>query len=680
MPFTNKLPCYICGTTLAPRQMVRINEDINANKCEIAIRRREAKGLLPLIITDVTRICMHCNQSITSEIEELERDPACLRLNVLKQTSSHTCVICNAGNVQRLSIACRINVFIIKNIYVPEYTRSCPRHLDEHGLFFPLFLQGLQFVERPYVIKGPQLNIFLQELRNAATRTNELILEDESMTDNDFKAISSMTKAQFLDLYAFCDQVPVEGGYRSVSKKNLLTFLCKLRQGLSDEFLKVIFKYPSRQATSLVIGRVRELLMQRFVPENIGFGSITREEYIQRHVTEFANELYNPEPDIPKAIAYIDGTYSKIEKSSNYRVLRQSYCIHKGYHLVKPALIVAPDGFILDIQGPYFSDSRNNDAQMLRNEFERDINGIRAWFQKGDILIVDRGYRDATELLERLGIRYHMPALLQPRKRQFPTAETNSSRLVTKTRWIVEARNGHIKTIFHFFYGTIPTAHVVHLGDFYRIAGALINRYHEPLLMQGADVQLAREMMEKARDVNVVKARVEIDNLHSRNARWIKLNQYHVPDFPRLTLNYLRDLTVGVYQVNLAPSYVQDKLQREEMEVFEFDELREDPFILRFRIFSRYRNATKYQLWIVYALNNEYEDNPDDPIVGYYCTCKSGARTLGSCAHIASVLWFLGYARHEQNIRYPSMSLFNRISDAGNRAPQINPNDDPEII
>lgn len=54
--------------------------------------------------------------------------------------------------------------------------------------------------------------------------------------------------------------------------------------------------------------------------------------------------------------------------------------MHKGRHLIKPALIVAPDGYILAIHGPYFSDSRNNNAQMLNNEFQRDADNMRGWF------------------------------------------------------------------------------------------------------------------------------------------------------------------------------------------------------------------------------------------------------------------------------------------------------------
>lgn len=128
---------------------------------------------------------------------------------------------------------------------------------------------------------------------------------------------------------------------------------------------------------------------------------------------------------------------------------------------MKPALLVDPDGFILAVQGPYFSDSRNNDAQMLTNEFETDVDGLRAWLQEGDILIVDRGYRDAGDYLTGLGINYRMPHCLEQRRSQFTTEEANENRLITKTRWIIESQNGHIKTIFKFFEHVIETAHVL---------------------------------------------------------------------------------------------------------------------------------------------------------------------------------------------------------------------------
>ena len=164
---------------------------------------------------------------------------------------------------------------------------------------------------------------------------------------------------------------------------------------------------------------------------NIGPQSITRQQFIEQHVTEFANELYNPQPEERRVIAVIDSTY--IYKSTNFRVLRQSYWLHKNRHLLKPILIVAPTGYILDIFGPYFSDARNNDAEVLREEFERDAGILANWFQNGDIILVDRGYRDAIPLLQRHGIDHRMPALTQPGQRQLQTEDANNSRIVTKS-------------------------------------------------------------------------------------------------------------------------------------------------------------------------------------------------------------------------------------------------------
>jgi len=126
----------------------------------------------------------------------------------------------------------------------------------------------------------------------------------------------------------------------------------------------------------------------------------------------------------------------------------------------------------------------------------------------------------------------------------------------------------------------------------------------------------------------------------------------------------LRDLCFGVYQVYLAPGYIQNKRQREANDVIEYDQNRLKLNLLRLRIRSRHQNRTRYQLWISYNNDN---NNDDPPITGYCCTYKCGARTLGSCAHVVSALWYLGYARHEENVKYPSTSILHHVLDAGNR-------------
>ena len=52
-----------------------------------------------------------------------------------------------------------------------------------------------------------------------------------------------------------------------------------------------------------------------------------------------------------------------------------------------------------------------------------------------------------------------------------------------------------------------------------------------------------------------------------------------------------------------------------------------------------------YYLWIQYDGKDK-----EDPIKYWYCQCKSGARMVGSCSHVACLLWFIGEQRHENDV------------------------------
>jgi len=61
-------------------------------------------------------------------------------------------------------------------------------------------------------------------------------------------------------------------------------------------------------------------------------------------------------------------------------------------------------------------------------------------------------------------------------------------------------------------------------------------------------------------------------------------------------------------------------------------------------------------MWIAFVepAENEEEDEEYSPIQGHYCTCQSGARTVGCCCHIAAVIWLLRYARFEDGVIHRS--------------------------
>lgn len=683
--------CFICDTRhRAINRVAGVNpeEQIVRRRQELAILHRASFRRPEAQLGANARICLTCDTRI-QQVIRTEHDPAAIPMQVLVQRSTTRCFICSEECNIRLEFNARIDFFVKTDIFSPEGTRCCAEHTTATGLLQLGHMENHISIRRGVVMEGNDIARWFSALQDGIRNAVKQQFDTEDyFSDIDFKNLTSLTKDQFRTLHGYCAPVNVYGAVRTVTKKDVIAFHMKLRQGLSDEFIKSLMHFSSRQAVSLAITTVRKSLMIRFVPDNLGINSNEardREQFIQQHVTPFANELYNPEPNDPKAILYPDCTYLKVPRSRNFQVARQSYSMHKKYTLLKVGLVVAPDGYILDVHGPYFSDSRNNDASILRNDMNQDRANLRHWVREGDIFVVDRGYRDALEFLHGLELDSQMPALLRPGQRQFTTAEANQNRLITKTRWIVEARNGHLKSIFKFFRDMIPLDHCQNLGDFARIGCAIINRFHEPVHMQGADPALARQMLEIAQQQNVLQQRVQQERLHlirgPNGDRWEEMQGVQLPGFPVLPLEYLKDKTFGTYQVYLAPSYIHDRLGRERRAEFTFQTQLFEPGLIRARLYSRFTNATHHTLYISFheyfgGIGEAERIRPDvDPILGYYCTCKSGARTLGCCGHVASVLWYLGYARHQQNAQYPSDNLLRAVRDAAERN-----EDEPEIV
>ena len=129
---------------------------------------------------------------------------------------------------------------------------------------------------------------------------------------------------------------------------------------------------------------------------------------------------------------------------------------------------------------------------------------------------------------------------------------------------------------------------------------------------------------------------------------------------------------IGVYQLRFAKSYIHDKVQREAD--FKFKMTLTEPGLLHANLYSRFSSAKKHSTWIKFKESwepNEQIDEEDNPIEGYYCSCKSGARTVGCCGHVASLLWYLSYARHLPTVPTPQVGALHYILDAPDR-PHVN--------
>lgn len=137
----------------------------------------------------------------------------------------------------------------------------------------------------------------------------------------------------------------------------------------------------------------RNMLLRNFVPNHLGHECRTRQWLID-HTTDLARLLYC-NGDSTKCVVVLDGTYTC--DTSNYSHQRKIYSGQKRRHLLKIMKVIAVDGSIIDCFGPF--PATLNDAKIIIKIFEQTSfdNTLNA----GDIILVDRGFRDAVQFLRK---------------------------------------------------------------------------------------------------------------------------------------------------------------------------------------------------------------------------------------------------------------------------------------
>ena len=121
-------------------------------------------------------------------------------------------------------------------------------------------------------------------------------------------------------------------------------FLTKLRLGLSNRVLAVLFNLENKRVVFHINNQVRKALMKSFIPYHLGLKHITRETAIEQHQTAITAILHTNKSNQLCVIA--DTTYLFIQKSSNNQLQRKFYSMHKHRNLVKPMILTTTESII----------------------------------------------------------------------------------------------------------------------------------------------------------------------------------------------------------------------------------------------------------------------------------------------------------------------------------------------
>lgn len=231
------------------------------------------------------------------------------------------CFICRVtiGNgLQTVSFEDRYFVLLKKNIFIPEGARCCPQHTVDRRLtadavdqITPLTILYKEFNSSDVQLIISKWQMFFQQQRRFDFD------DDRSLSESEYRSLTSLSKDQFDDLIRQISSFDIRNSsYRSI-RTAIAILLCKLRLGLSNELLAILFQLSNRRAVARSIESARRALMSGFVSRNVGLDHVNRDEIIHQHTASIARKLLCDD-DQETAIVVVDGTYLYIQVRTIY--------------------------------------------------------------------------------------------------------------------------------------------------------------------------------------------------------------------------------------------------------------------------------------------------------------------------------------------------------------------------
>jgi hypothetical protein len=589
-----------------------------------------------------------------------------LTIRMRSMPSQHRkCCLCEAqSQLHVVPQEARLQALLHAQVHIPSENRCCIKHLLSNRTLKHCDILYLRSLREDLQNRCVQVQAdFLLSLLDASEKFQQsakgtLNFDDDSaLSQATYSALTGLTKSQFDELANILPQTMPTGSKDVSRKAGLAIFLAKLRTGEPNAVLASIFGVKSKAAIARIISKMRIALLTHFVPFHVGVCHLDRDTFVKEHVPNFCHVL--TEADQTAAVLVVDGTYSYIQKSQNNEFQIKSYSLHKNRSLLKPMMIVGPDGYILHCIQHYASDHKNNDAAILQHAMSSNP-AFKDWLNRGDVFVVDRGFLDARTFLENEGYALKMPAFLPKGEKQLSTGDANSSRIVTKLRFVVEVTNRRWRE-FRFFSNVIHNVNYLYLNDYTQITCALINAFRKRIVTQDEPhAVLAQKMIDRFHGYpsNLLKDEVESEGYARRHSLFEIVDAEQVTDFPRIQLQDIEcHITLGPYQVQQARNYIAGHVAVENRYMIGVHKQFKN--LLRAKINSRHKSAKAWYCWVRYI---PHGTDPNS-VLHWYCQCKCGARTVGCCSHVSSLICYLSFYRFNLHL-LPAPHVHQQFLDA----------------
>lgn len=285
-----------------------------------------------------------------------------------------------------MKIYCKIGVI------VPFDARCCTIHLDKFNMLNIDEYSKLEIASYHSKLNADETKLIVEGIRKQKVQTLFNQFENYSTIDDQtcFRT-TGFRKEEFALICFKC--VSLKNSPGRSKEQALAVFLHWLKTGHTQDNIAFLFGIQDRLYVSNYCDQVRQSLINDFVPEYLGYRVCSREELIEKS-TETFKELYDMRNG--QLAVIMDGTYCYMQKSANNEIQKATYSGQKKRHLWKPFVITTTNGYIIEVEGPFFA---NESDSTILNELIEKRPDLKNLLLPKDIVILDRGFRESVKNL-----------------------------------------------------------------------------------------------------------------------------------------------------------------------------------------------------------------------------------------------------------------------------------------